>query len=352
LATENSLVQDKSHDFKRPLPSKSMLPPVLLQTALGPGKRAGHAASMKLYASLLVWAAMPVCAAEPQLLSFGPVKTDTARVSLNIRSSGTTGFVLLEHGRADTLMVAPQASLLPQSAPVAPTVDAAAIAPPPLMRTHQTSLPGVFAKPPTFGAATPAFKLKPSQLQRRQALAGVVSAAAEKHRLPKGLVDAVILAESKYEPHAVSHAGAAGMMQLMPGTAADLGVANRFNPIANIEAGARYLRQMIDTLGSVRLGVAAYNAGVGSVRRAGGVPNNGETPTYVSRVLGYWSALAGAGENVPLGSDPSVSKSRPSTHLSNPGIERITVEGTQRTSMATNAVTTPSLLQNIPQSSE
>jgi hypothetical protein len=227
--------------------------------------------------------------AVPEVSVFGPDSAETTQIGLNIRSKATSGFVLMEHGRSSSLMV--------------PDTNEGAVAvtspeSPALPKFSETKEAGLDTPSDNLSAAIlaphpPYLKLKASQVQRRQALSPVVAAAADRHRLPVGLVDAVILAESRYEPFAVSHAGAGGMMQLMPGTAADLGVRNRFNPIVNIEAGTRYLRQMIDSMGSIRLGVAAYNAGMRSVRRAGGIPNNGETPTYVSRVLGYWSAMAG-----------------------------------------------------------
>jgi soluble lytic murein transglycosylase-like protein len=74
----------------------------------------------------------------------------------------------------------------------------------------------------------------------------------------------------------------------MPGTARDLGITNRFDPIANIFGAARYLRQMLDRFGAVHLAIAAYNAGPGAVERAGGIPHNGETPAYVRDVLHHW----------------------------------------------------------------
>ena len=115
-----------------------------------------------------------------------------------------------------------------------------------------------------------------------------VYAAENRHRLPLGLLDALIWTESRYNPMALSHAGAVGLAQLMPGTAGELGVANRYDPVANIEGGARYLRQMLDRFGSVHLAVAAYNAGPNAVARARGIPLNGETPNYVRNVLGRW----------------------------------------------------------------
>lgn len=116
-----------------------------------------------------------------------------------------------------------------------------------------------------------------------------IHAAERRHGLPIGLLDALVAAESGYRPDAVSHAGAAGLGQLMPATARSLGVANRFDVRANLDGAARYLRSMIDRFGSITTALAAYNAGPGAVLRVGGIPNNGETPGYVKRVLRYWS---------------------------------------------------------------
>lgn len=115
-----------------------------------------------------------------------------------------------------------------------------------------------------------------------------VFAAEAKYGLPTGLLDALIWTESRYNPMAISHAGAAGLGQLMPDTARELGVANRFDPGANLFGAARYLKQQLDRFGLVHLAVAAYNAGPRAVQRAGGIPINGETPAYVRNVLGFW----------------------------------------------------------------
>ena len=117
----------------------------------------------------------------------------------------------------------------------------------------------------------------------------VVSATECRYGLPAGLLDAVILQESRYQTGAISPKGAIGLAQLMPGTARELGVANAFDPVGNIEGGARYLRTQLDRFNAVHLGVAAYNAGPGAVKAAGRIPRNGETPEYVRRVLDYWS---------------------------------------------------------------
>jgi soluble lytic murein transglycosylase-like protein len=125
---------------------------------------------------------------------------------------------------------------------------------------------------------------------RRAAYLTQVYAAEAQYGLPSGLLDALIWTESRYNPQAVSRAGAAGLGQLMPGTARELGVANRFDPRENLNAAARYLKQMLDKFGMVHLALAAYNAGPGAVKRTGGIPLNGETPAYVRNVLAFWGA--------------------------------------------------------------
>lgn len=109
--------------------------------------------------------------------------------------------------------------------------------------------------------------------------------------MPSGLLDALVLQESRYHPAVASRAGALGLAQLMPGTARDLGVADRLDPYANLDGGARYLRSMLDRFGSVPLALAAYNAGPAAVAASGGVPRNRETPGYVSNVLEFWMSM-------------------------------------------------------------
>lgn len=128
--------------------------------------------------------------------------------------------------------------------------------------------------------------------QRRLQWWGRVAEAECRHDLPAGLLDAIVIQESRYSPAAVSPAGAAGLAQLMPFTARDLRVENRFDPIANLDGGARYLRAMLEKFRSVPIALAAYNAGPGAVGRAGGIPRNSETPGYVRSVMGYWSSTS------------------------------------------------------------
>lgn len=125
----------------------------------------------------------------------------------------------------------------------------------------------------------------------RQIFRPLVHAAELRHALPFGLLDALILVESNYRPAAVSRVGAAGLAQLMPGTARALGVADRFDAVANIDGGARYLKQMLGEFRVLAHALAAYNAGPGAVRRAGGIPQNGETPAYVAKVIATWNEV-------------------------------------------------------------
>ena len=99
------------------------------------------------------------------------------------------------------------------------------------------------------------------------------------------MAHAIMRQESEFDQNRVSHAGARGMMQLMPGTQQDLGVVDVFQPASNINGGTSYLAQMLDEFdGDVRLASAAYNAGPGAVRKYGGVPPYSETKEYVRRI--------------------------------------------------------------------
>ncbi|MEE9606444.1 MAG: lytic transglycosylase domain-containing protein [Myxococcota bacterium] len=117
---------------------------------------------------------------------------------------------------------------------------------------------------------------------------GLIKLTARENSLPPALVKAVIAAESAFDPDAVSHKGAQGLMQLMPRTAAQLGVADPFEPHQNVSGGARYLREMLDRYGDLARALAAYNAGPTAVDRHRGVPPYRETRAYVKRVLAYY----------------------------------------------------------------
>lgn len=110
--------------------------------------------------------------------------------------------------------------------------------------------------------------------------------AAERHGLDSLLVAAVVEAESGFRPRVLSPVGAVGLMQVMPDTGALYGVSNLTDPRSNLDAGTRYLSELLDLYsGDLELALAAYNAGPGNVKRYGGVPPFPETRTYVQRVL-------------------------------------------------------------------
>ena len=109
--------------------------------------------------------------------------------------------------------------------------------------------------------------------------------ASRTYGVSKSLLIAVAKAESNFNPNDVSHAGASGIMQLMPGTAKSLGVKNVFDPYENIMGGAKLLRDNIRSFGSVPLALAAYNAGPGAVKKYNGVPPYKETQNYVKKIM-------------------------------------------------------------------
>lgn len=114
----------------------------------------------------------------------------------------------------------------------------------------------------------------------------IISAMSEAHGVDPMLVRALIQVESNYRPRARSHKGAMGLMQLMPATAREHKVRNPYDPKANIAAGVKHLRGLIDRFdGALDMALAAYNAGEGAVKKFGGIPPYRETRNYVSRIL-------------------------------------------------------------------
>ena len=117
---------------------------------------------------------------------------------------------------------------------------------------------------------------------------GMIEAAARRFGVDSDLVKAIATAESNMNQDARSYVGAIGVMQLMPETAASLGV-NPYNEKQNIEGGAHYIRQMLDKFnGNLKNAIAAYNAGPGAVQKYGGVPPYSETQNYVGRVMDFY----------------------------------------------------------------
>ncbi len=124
--------------------------------------------------------------------------------------------------------------------------------------------------------------------KRARAYDPMVERLGREAGVPPALVKAVIHAESAFNPGAVSHKGAMGLMQLMPATARSLGVLEPFIAEQNIAGGARYLRTLREQFGSWTMALAAYNAGPEAVTKFGGVPPYRETQRYVRRVMTYY----------------------------------------------------------------
>jgi soluble lytic murein transglycosylase-like protein len=156
----------------------------------------------------------------------------------------------------------------------------------PFRGTGTVKTKGITAKKQTIkitGRKSKRQKLSPKELSH------MIHKTARAYNLDPELVKAVIKVESDGVINAVSPKGAIGLMQLMPGTARELGVRNPYNPKENIEGGSKYLRQMIEQFnGDILLALAAYNAGPDAVRKYKGLPPYRETIRYVEKILLEW----------------------------------------------------------------
>lgn len=144
----------------------------------------------------------------------------------------------------------------------------------------------VFA--PSVSALTPAVVTIPQDipLSGDCDLDWIIYHAGERQGVDPRFIHAVIKQESRYDPKAVSHAGAEGLMQMMPGTAKRFGLKNSFDPAANVEAGTKYLKFLLKRFnGDVSLALAGYNAGEGSVDKYKGVPPYNETQNYIKKIV-------------------------------------------------------------------
>ncbi|STZ08544.1 Soluble lytic murein transglycosylase precursor [Moraxella caprae] len=142
--------------------------------------------------------------------------------------------------------------------------------------------------PSTYNPTTAA---TPSRSANRNAYDHLIRAAAARHGVDPALVKAIIHTESAFNPNARSPVGAMGLMQLMPGTARDMGVSNAWDPVQNIEGGVKYLAWLQRQFRNRDYVVAAYNAGLGNVRKHGGIPPFRETQNYVRSVNSRYASL-------------------------------------------------------------
>ena len=169
--------------------------------------------------------------------------------------------------------------------------------------TFATQLATATTAPAATATATTAGSLPTgaSELPPGTPYGAEITAAAKKHGIDPALLAGLVKQESGFDPNAGSPAGARGLAQLMPATAAGLGVTNVLDPIQSLDGGARYLRQQLDAFGGdVTRALAAYNAGPGAVQRYGGVPPYAETQNYVRIVQ------ANAAQYRAAGSTPSI----------------------------------------------
>ncbi len=161
----------------------------------------------------------------------------------------------------------------------------------------------------TYNSAAPA-----NAANGASTYAPLIQQAAARYGLDPSLLYGLIEQESGFDPSATSSAGALGLTQLMPSTAASLGVAEPLNPTQSIEGGARYLSQLLHQFaGNTADALAAYNAGPGAVEQYGGVPPYPETQQYVTKVLGYAASFSQSGQDVGVPALPATSAATTTT---------------------------------------
>jgi membrane-bound lytic murein transglycosylase MltF len=166
-------------------------------------------------------------------------------------------------------------------------------------------------------------------------LTQVVNEISGKYRLDPDLVNSVIKAESEFNPHAISPKGAQGLMQLMPGTASQLGVPNAFDPHANVDGGTKYLRELLERYNfDLVKALAAYNAGPQRVERFGGVPPYYETRAYVAKIVRDFNKKKAAQEKAATAKKSSTATSVTVNKISVPSKKAATRVAQAKTSGA------------------
>jgi len=185
---------------------------------------------------------------------------------------------------------------------------------PPAARVPQFQQPGTVMPPPSVRPQA----ITTQPVLDRASLGKLVNGAGERHQIDPDFINSVIRAESGFNSRAVSKKGAQGLMQLMPGTASQLGVTNSFDPNANVEAGTKYLRELLEKYNfDVAKALAAYNAGPHRVEQYRGVPPYYETRAYIARIIRDFNRQKLA-ENPSLGAKQGKAAHKPSTARTNP----------------------------------
>ncbi len=184
-----------------------------------------------------------------------------------------------------------------QASPSAKTSFSAAL-------QNATGAPATLSAAATQAAAAPTAAnpaSTSSSLPAGTPYAAEITSAATANGIDPALLAGLVKQESGFNPSAGSPAGARGLTQLMPGTAAGLGVNNVLDPVQSLNGGAKYLKQQLDAFGGdVTKALAAYNAGPGAVQRFGGVPPYAETQNYVKKVQAFAAAYAGSATSIAL----------------------------------------------------
>jgi soluble lytic murein transglycosylase-like protein len=180
--------------------------------------------------------------------------------------------------------------------------------------TATTAATATGAVPTTLGGGSPS------------AYDAQITAAATKYGIDPALLKGLIRQESNFDPTARSGAGASGLTQLMPGTAATLGVTDTTDPAQAIDGGAKYLKQQLDRFGGdASKALAAYNAGPGAVAKYGGVPPYAETQNYVQKVLGYAAEYRGTAATAASAALPATTTPVLATASTSPSLDYSTV---------------------------
>jgi soluble lytic murein transglycosylase-like protein len=242
-------------------------------------------APLPLKQQALKLAPSPQGSTVPSQLDFGPMVSKAMQSSNGALLAQLAKIAMLQSGSR-------LGSLAPVSTGQALPSALARTAPLPLPPAPPASIPTLSAAPSPAPAPAQPEKISASASDRRQDIDGLIASSAGRHGVDPNLVRAVVTAESDFDASSVSSAGAMGLMQLMPGTAQDLGVKNPFDPAQNIDGGTRYLAQMLRRFeGDEKKALAAYNWGPGNVERGGRLPE--ETRNYLVKVARYKKLYAG-----------------------------------------------------------